>query len=179
MLSQKSDSIPENEPATIAKSIFLTQRLARDGFECLAILQTLYSSPPEALDQNILLAIIAYSSRDPWTTAEIAEIATNLSSAYADQISSPQFVVNFILQGFIRPLFSKSRPSTVTETGRKAIASSEPLKRFDVEAEKRDKPWKYRDVYVVTVLEWAVQNASVCFLFSTCSFMKIEALMLT
>lgn len=69
--------------------------------------------------------------------------------------------MNFLLQGCIRPLFSRSRPSTVTETGRKAIESSKPLKRFDVEAEKRDKPWKYREVYAVTVLVWVVEHASV------------------
>lgn len=77
------------------------------------------------------------------------------------QVESSEFVVDYILQKLIRPLFSKSRPSTVTETGRKAMPSSEPPKRFDIDAEKKDKPWKYRDAYTITVFEWVVENASV------------------
>ena len=41
------------------------------------------------------------------------------------------------------------------------MPSSEPAKRFDVGAEKRDKPWKYKTVYAVTVLEWVVGNSTV------------------
>jgi len=41
------------------------------------------------------------------------------------------------------------------------MPSSEPAKRMDVGAEKRDKPWKYDAVFAVTVLEWAVEKSSV------------------
>jgi len=46
------------------------------------------------------------------------------------------------------------------------MPSSEPAKRFDVGAEKRDKPWKYEVVYAVTVLEWVVENSTVSEVFN-------------
>lgn len=78
------------------------------------------------------------------------------------QIRSEEFVVDFILQKFIRPLFSKSKPDTITTAGRKAIPSSAPRKPFDVaELERASRPWKYDAVYSVTVFGWMVENVSV------------------
>ena len=66
-----------------------------------------------------------------------------------------------VLSDLLRPLFSKSRPATVTASGRKA-EFVEPS-RYDnasAEAEAR-KPWKYDRRYAVTVFEWAVQHSDV------------------
>ena len=140
----------------------ITEHLAKYGFKCLATLQALYPYPPKELDYSILLAAIAYSSRETWTTPDLAKSTSSLLSTHAHQTSTPEFIIVYLLQGFIRPLFSKSRPSTVTETGRKAMPSSAPHKHFDFDTEKRNKPWKYQDVYAVTVFEWTVEKASVC-----------------
>lgn len=109
------------------------------------------------------MSLIAYSSRDSWSTDEISNLVAELMEEKSDQLHSSTFIIDHILQKFIRPSFSRSRPTTVTETGRKAMPSSEPSKHFDIAAEKRNKPWKYRDVYAVTVFEWAVENSMVSF----------------
>lgn len=113
-----------------------------------------------------LLSCVVYSSRDAWITSSVSKIAMDDLSKHNEQVSSREFIVDFLLQSFIRPLFSKSKPSSITSTGRKAMPSSEPAKRFDVGAEKRDKPWKYEVVYAVTVLEWVVENSSVSEVFN-------------
>ncbi|KAH8594490.1 hypothetical protein B0O99DRAFT_625064 [Bisporella sp. PMI_857] len=157
----QSDIPSDNESTTIAQAILTTKRAASQGFECLSLLDSLLPSPPPKADPETLLPAIAFvSSRDSWVTSAIIRTAQKHLSHYNSQVTSREFIVNFLLQNFIRPLFSKSRPSTITSTGRKAIPSSEPPKRFDAAAETRDKPWKYRKPYAVTVLEWTVQNAS-------------------
>ncbi|KAI0114033.1 hypothetical protein GGR51DRAFT_475584 [Nemania sp. FL0031] len=75
-----------------------------------------------------------------------------------------RFITEDVLTGFLRPLFAKSRPTTVTASGRPA-AFPEPPPRYaqgdgfggdDVALKK---PWKYARRYAITVFEWAVDNA--------------------
>ncbi|KAI1125949.1 hypothetical protein F5Y10DRAFT_222060 [Nemania abortiva] len=91
----------------------------------------------------------------------------------SDQTQTPRaekvrFITEDVLIGFLRPLFAKSRPTTVTASGRPA-AFPEPPPRYaqgdgfgfgggedDVAVKK---PWKYARRYAVTVFEWAVENA--------------------
>jgi len=49
----------------------------------------------------------------------------------------------------------------VTASGRAAMPSSAPAKKYDVEAEKEGQPWRYRDIWAVGILEWVVQTSSV------------------
>ena len=49
------------------------------------------------------------------------------------------------------------------------MPNTNPEKKIDFGAEKRDKPWKYETVYTVTVLEWAVENSNVSLTFYTLS----------
>jgi len=81
-------------------------------------------------------------------------------SHHESQIHSISFLVTYLLQSVIRPLFSKSRPSTITSSGRKAMPSTAPLKHHDFTAEETSKPWKYEAPYSFVVLEFCVQNAS-------------------
>jgi len=119
-----------------------------------------------------MLSCIVYSSRDPWAGSSVSKIATNHISKHKERIYSREFIVDFLLQAFIRPIFSSSRPSTITSTGRKAMPSSAPVKSLDVGAERRNKPWKYDTVYAVTVLEWAVLNSTVSYTCSVFPFCK-------
>lgn len=80
-----------------------------------------------------------------------------------------RFITEDVLPGFLRPLFAKSRPATVTASGR-AAAFPEPAPRYgqgddfghgdDITATK---PWKYARRYAVTVFEWAVKNSDVSY----------------
>ncbi|KAI0451456.1 hypothetical protein F5B21DRAFT_527977 [Xylaria acuta] len=76
-----------------------------------------------------------------------------------------RFITEDVLTDFLRPLFAKSRPATVTVSGRPAAFPDTPSRYGQGEGfgggeETIDaKPWKYTRRYAVTVFEWAVESA--------------------
>ncbi|KAI1818344.1 hypothetical protein GGS20DRAFT_581455 [Poronia punctata] len=127
--------------------------------------------PPRAL-----LSIVAYTNpEDTWSSSSLAEKSRSLISAYFDHYEPgkgalggerQRFVTEDALTGFLRPLFVKSRPTTVTASGRPA-AFPEPPSRYAqgdgfggaADDVTNTKPWKYARRYAVTVFEWAVDSA--------------------
>lgn len=115
-----------------------------------------------------MISVAAFAnSDDAWTSAQSAEISGKLlqdrfqSRGKKDEERLAKFVAADVLSDFLRPLFSKSRPATVTASGRRA-EFVEPG-RYDnasADAEAR-KPWKYDRRYAVTVFEWAVLHSDV------------------
>lgn len=126
---------------------------------------SLSSTQPPDLDPQILLSLLAFTNaRDPWTIPSTLTSAKSLLSKHSGQLSSADFVIKFLIQSFIRPLFSKSKPSAITSTGRKAMETSAPPKKIDFnELDQSSKPWKYDAVYAVTVFGWAAENVSVSY----------------
>ncbi|EMR63764.1 putative trna nucleotidyltransferase protein [Eutypa lata UCREL1] len=137
------------------------------------ILPILSIEPPEEeksdtkLSSRTLISVAAFTnSGDAWTTTQSAELSEKLLEDHFrsqekervnDEEQLARFVAEDVLSDLLRPLFSKSRPATVTASGRKA-EFVEPS-RYDnasAEAEAR-KPWKYDRRYAVTVFEWAEQ----------------------
>ncbi|KAK6953908.1 hypothetical protein Daesc_003870 [Daldinia eschscholtzii] len=138
------------------------QRKGDLGLKALDALTKLPSqAKPLQLPRPVLLRITAFTNpSDPWTTAESSALSQSLLSAHLEDDSQTRsFIVEDILTGFLRPLFSKSRPATITASGRKA-EFVEPS-RYDgaVRESSETKPWKYVHRYAVTVFEWAVQHA--------------------
>lgn len=170
--------------------------LSRNGVLGLRILSLLRTRAPRGglvSPTRALLSVIAFTNRrDPWTSDSCAEIARSLLSETSGTIPLPRlprdagaagghsgekttpgtdqarFITEDVLTGFLRPLFVKSRPTTVTASGRPA-AFPEPPPRYsqgdgfgggggDMAATK---PWKYARRYAVTVFAWAVENADV------------------
>lgn len=114
-------------------------------------------------ESEIMFSVIAFSDvRDPWTTTASAELAQNILLEYASRVESHEFIINQVLQKFIRSLFSKSKPSAITSTGRKAMPTSAPPKKHDFkESDRSAHPWKYDRVYSITIFGWAVNKVSV------------------
>ncbi|KAH8808777.1 hypothetical protein F5884DRAFT_793275 [Xylogone sp. PMI_703] len=132
---------------------------------CFRIINSLYFLSKESapvLDQNVLLSILAFTDlRDPWMTGVSNEIALQILQQSKDLVLIPEFIIEFVLKSFLRPLFLKSKPSTITATGRKAMPSSAPPKRYEAASvDRSNKPWKYDKPYAVTILRWVVQNSS-------------------
>ncbi|KAH8681612.1 hypothetical protein BX600DRAFT_28060 [Xylariales sp. PMI_506] len=137
----------------------------------LSILKIVSSAPLEgSLDFAALRSVTAYTdSRDPWTTdgaaaAAEALLAQHLSSAGAGDDLKSRFIMDELLAGFLRPLFSKSRPATVTASGRKAAfpeAAASSSSRYRPADEQASKPWAdpQQQLYAVAVLAWAVAHA--------------------
>ncbi|TVY43250.1 Uncharacterized protein LSUB1_G000919 [Lachnellula subtilissima] len=164
-----SDGMPSSTSSTSLTDIYiasrgmvlsLTHHKAALGLESLQILIAQLSYPrPSAIDPKIIITLITFSSTmDPWTTPAILSRSTSLLSLYTSQTHTQDLIIT-LLNTFIRPLFSHSKPSTVTSSGRKAMPSSAPLPKYDVAAERTSKPWKYETVYAVRVLSWVVETS--------------------
>lgn len=112
---------------------------------------------------EVLLAVAAYTNtQDPWTSSAAAVKA---ESVLAEQLSTSErktsFITTTILSTFLRPLFSKSRPATVTASGRKAefVEDVRYGGSFNDPSEVEMKPWKHAQAYAIAIFEWAVFNS--------------------
>lgn len=142
----------------------ISQQLGLHGLRCLRTLLALLSQPAGTSSYNIFLSAISFtSSRDSWTTISSQSIATSILQEHLHEVEYPEFIIDFVLQSIIRPLFSKSKPAAITATGRKAMPSSAPPHNYTVSESLNParKPWKYTSPFSIAVLEWAVTNSSV------------------
>ena len=127
---------------------------AEAGLACLDLL----SSSPYRMDESTLLTVVAYTDEsDSWTTPKSAEAATSILDAQLEGLKQDEFITKAVLQGYLRPLFTKSS-TRVTESGRPSY--------YDVPAE-RNRPlsqtplWKQKDHWAVATLGWAVKASEV------------------
>lgn len=123
-----------------------------------------YSSKARAniLDKDGLVTLIALSDpSEPWSTPTTAARASELLSSQLSTLDTTDFLVESILKAYLQPLFYRSRPSTVTATGRKAEFPEDDLDRKQglPDDSRRTKPWKYSDLRSIPVLAWAIDRA--------------------
>jgi hypothetical protein len=168
-------SFTDSNIKAIEQALETAQSLGIYGLKCLQTLLALHSSASDILDPEILLSAISFmSSRDRWTTVSSESTATSILSARYHQTQTPEFIITFILQSIIRPLFSKSKPAGITATGRKAMTSTVPPRNYNISDsfDPAQKPWKYTSPFSIPVFEWTVENSSVATLsisFQFCS----------
>lgn len=137
------------------------------GLELLHILDSDYSLK---LDDAVLLTLISFAyPSEPWSTEETTcALATALldrqlarnNNDNDNDISLEDLLVEVVLKSYLRPLFSKSRPATVTPSGRKAAFQDEhdPHRGLSDET-PAIKPWKYLDHRAIPVFHFAVRKA--------------------
>lgn len=60
-------------------------------------------------------------------------------------------------------MFKNSKPSTVTEQGRKETVESLPNQRLSASHlyDPARKPWKFREVGSITIFRWAIEKSDV------------------
>ncbi|CAN8102566.1 unnamed protein product [Discula destructiva] len=119
-----------------------------------------YPKPSTARKSSIAGQPCALQEFHPWVSAESSELAERVLATQRFA-SAPDTLAMTILQDYLCPLFSKSRPAAVTASGRKAEFQSEQ----DVSRGLRDetgevKPWKYLDHRAIEAFRWAVHKAS-------------------
>ncbi|KAI0889580.1 uncharacterized protein GGS22DRAFT_182924 [Annulohypoxylon maeteangense] len=141
-------------------------QLRRKGEVGLLAIEQLINTPlkaPLQLRPSVLLRLTAFTDvADPWATAESSALARKLLEAQLqilDESQTKSLIVEEILTTFLRPLFSKSRSTAVTASGRKAEFVEQS--RYDtVDRETPEtKPWKYTHRYAITVFSWAVEHS--------------------
>lgn len=133
------------------------------GFDTYRILTDQLSL---SLTQPSLLTITVFTHEsDFWTTPDTLALATALLET---QVQAPKkekakktLIKDTILQGFVRPLFSCSKPSGITTSGRKAVYEDSDNRESLTDDTPEAKPWKYSVPYAITVFEWAVVNSDV------------------
>jgi hypothetical protein len=131
------------------------------AFECMLHLQAHFLSH-EQVNPDTLLSIIAYTdAEDPWTLEATQRMAGQVLGYYQKQLNSHDFIIEHVLLGFIRPLFSDSQTPSVTSQGRKAISQTVQKLHHLPDLDASKKPWKFREVSAMTVLRWAIRNMDV------------------
>ncbi|KAI0131979.1 hypothetical protein BJ170DRAFT_679875 [Xylariales sp. AK1849] len=137
--------------------------VAFKGVIGLSVLETLCDEARADLGGGrVLLAMTAFTnSQDPWTTKESSTLSQALlNKQLVEAGQRTEFITEIILNGFLRTQFSKSRPSTITASGRKAeFIEATRYGSMDAESDETSKPWKHKHRYAITIFEWAVLNA--------------------
>ncbi|KAK2808034.1 hypothetical protein FQN50_005116 [Emmonsiellopsis sp. PD_5] len=151
------------------KSILSKHKAARlKSTVGISVLQLLNSiSPITQIDPDevvdIITALAAYTCKtDPWTTEQAFNKATSILGDYELSLRSSNdggalaTLLGEILKIKVKPLFARTKTPALTAAGRKNVHPL-PQVRFDPSIfDPESKPWKFRDVYVVTVLGWIV-----------------------
>ena len=130
------------------------------GLKGLVVLSHLRRLIPPLQDSSgtvVLTCLAAFSDeKDPWNSSSAQQEASSLIGDYT-RSAHMSVVLTSILQERIKPLFSRTGNPAITPQGRKAInpRPSNIAMHTDIDAEV--KPWKFRDVYIVTVFRWVLQ----------------------
>lgn len=97
----------------------------------------------------------------PWTGRETSNVARRaLEQQFTRQPPLPDLLAETVLKGYLRPLFSRSRPKNVTASGRKAAFADEDDAPGDLRDESRQaKPWKYADHRAIAVFQWTIETS--------------------
>ena len=110
-------------------------------------------------DLDLVTCLASFTDeRDAWTRPEARREAEDLlegcsKTASTDNTKSVGDLLTSLLQDRVKPLFAKSKSNTITQQGRKAI-SPLPGMVESADAETRSKPWKFQNVYIVSVFRW-------------------------
>lgn len=114
---------------------------------------------------DTILTIISFTApavTDPWTTQETREIARDLLSQQLLRKFNQSDLIETVLKEYLRPAFSKSRPKTVTASGRKAEYPEEDDPHRGLADDSGEvKPWKYEDHRAIAVFHWVVLTSDV------------------
>ncbi|OJD26002.1 hypothetical protein ACJ73_02619 [Blastomyces percursus] len=115
---------------------------------------------------DVIASLAAFTCRkDPWTTERAFNEASTLLQNYESCLGSERrgeltAIQEDILRKKVKPLFSKTKTSAVTAAGRKNVHPL-PQPRFDPSIfNPESKPWKLRNVYMITVLSWVLGRYS-------------------
>lgn len=120
---------------------------------------------------EVITALAAFTRRaDPWTTEQALHQASSLLNTYKSSAAavckakdgSLVPLLGDMLKNVVKPAFARTKTQAITPAGRRAEHPI-PAPRLDPSLfDEGSKPWKYKDVYVATVLGWIVEQYRVC-----------------
>ena len=114
---------------------------------------------------DLIMCFICFSrTEDPWTTQASSTEALNWLQGFVTAQDAKrtdfQYLLTDLLRNYVKPAFVRSKNSTVTPAGRKAISSLPPKIEASID-EKNTKPWKNDQIYILSVFEWILAQLNV------------------
>lgn len=122
-----------------------------------------------AHDRNSTLSLLScvISFLDPqaaWSSPETSELAYIFIGRILNELECKhqkiQFTIIGLLEDQVKPQFTMSKSSALSEQGRKAIYLATDKHEYSDNG-VQIKPWKFDHVYIVTVLQWILENLDV------------------
>ncbi|KAK3991404.1 hypothetical protein QBC44DRAFT_393364 [Cladorrhinum sp. PSN332] len=151
----------ENLTESVAQQVQHSLAVSNLGIKALSALTRIISTQ---LHPEVILTLISFA--DPsqeWTPTETSELATEILIAEFSihHHRKEEFIPKQILQTYLRPLFSKSKPASVTSSGRKAAypEQSQDDGGGIPDDTSATKPWKFTDLRAIPIVSWAVTEA--------------------
>ncbi|KAK0743712.1 hypothetical protein B0T18DRAFT_189408 [Schizothecium vesticola] len=162
------DDDTSQTPETYRHIVQRGTEFSKAAIRCLDLLAQRSISAVAAADQ-VLLTLTAFADEsEPWIpSVEVSTQASNLlDRLLGDAPAKEQFMAESVLQRYLRPLFSKSKPEAITSSGRKA-AFVDPFRGRgeglpDDSAET--KPWKFTDLRAIPAVAWVIREADELFI---------------
>lgn len=159
--NNKADNIVDASPSDRVRLRFMN--LA--GLHLLSHLERIHPAYDKKSTLSLLSCVISFlKPQEAWSSPEIADLANAFTCRILDGFECKQQKIQFaiigLLEDHVKPQFAMSRSSALTGQGRKAIylATNNQIYSDD---EAQIKPWKFDHVYIVTVLQWIMENLDV------------------
>ena len=151
------DERPQLTPDDVAR----TRAISHKGLIVLFNLQKLAPLSPGEPDIAVSTCLAAFSDgNDAWNSPRTQKQASLLAEDYVESGHLPALLAS-ILQNRIKPLFSQSKNPAITQQGRRAIDPIPNNETLHSDLDASSKPWKHRNVYIVTVFQWVLSHLSV------------------
>lgn len=122
---------------------------------------------PVRLENEVLYTLLAYTNEEQsggsHETEDIANRLLEQQFSVPDSSTEEEFLTETVLQAYLRPLFSQSKPSSITASGRKAEYTENAASKGESMPDESavTKPWKYTDMRSIPAVAWAVREANV------------------
>ncbi|EZG06677.1 hypothetical protein H106_03815 [Trichophyton rubrum CBS 735.88] len=152
----------EEQKNTIISKYREDRLKATIGLRVIALIAPVFLMNEAMHVEDILSSLAMFSSSsDPWTTVEGAQMATDLLQRYEIKLREEgKFgtIIEGMLRRKVKPAFSKTKTPAITSAGRKDMHPI-PKPSFDPTLfDTGTKPWKFKEGYIVSVLNWIVQQ---------------------
>ncbi|KAK4238163.1 mitochondrial CCA tRNA nucleotidyltransferase [Achaetomium macrosporum] len=116
------------------------------------------------LDDEVLVTLLFFTDDTRrWVNPDARKGANRILEQHFNAASptKEQVITEVVLQRYLRPVFSRSKPASITASGRKAEYTDGTANRGESIPDDTalTKPWKYTDFRAIPAVAWAVREA--------------------
>lgn len=155
----------EQDPISTSGDQARLRVLYETGLRLLLHLRRIEDSYGHELPAGVMICLASFThADDPWTSQISLAEASSLLGVYVKMLKAEpgqfQTLLTNLLREHVKPAFVKSKTSAITPAGRKAMIALPPRHEASID-ETKSKPWKYGQVYIITVFEWILGQLDV------------------